>query len=217
MRERLPIYAVLLAALGLCGWGLSGLTRHAIIALDKWGNAAQGISETTAKLNGKYGTIAETDKLLMALKSTTVHADMVIAHEDRQLKSYDKVSQDILRDVDELARRGSETLAASTQAAQEATETIKTANRTIEAAQPLLEASTHTVNGVDLRIRDPKLDAILTHVESTTGHIDGVSGNFEKVTTHFEQKIDAPAKGKWYVRLLPQTLQAAWQVYMAAK
>ncbi len=134
--------------------------------------AAQGVTATITKLNSQNGTIAETDKLLLALKSTTVHADIVLDGERKNQVKYDADLDRFATGVDRLTESGATTLdslsgtaAALTGTANAATATLGEGQRTIAAAQPLMAAYTRSGDDLGLLIRDnaAPLHATLVH------------------------------------------------------
>lgn len=166
-------------------------------------NADGGVTESRAvlrRVNGPTGPITETDKLLLALKSTTVHADMVIAHEDHNLAAYDRNLHSLVVRGADISGRIADLVGAATDTAHSASATLQTANRTIEDFQPLLaslnataQASTRTIDSVDARIRDPRLDAIMQHIEGVSASADGIVGDgrkvADKVTTDYLKPV----------------------------
>lgn len=121
-----------------------------------------------AHLNSSTGTIAETDKLLLALKSTTVHVDMAARHEDQQLGTLDTQERQVFADLHATMSTADTTLASLTETAQGVTGSIQTANATIAGLQPLEKAATQSVLHLDAVISDPAIPATLENAVKIT-------------------------------------------------
>ncbi len=152
--------------------------------------AAQGVTATITKLNSQNGTIAETDKLLLALKSTTVHADIVLDGERKNQVKYDADLDRFATGVDRLTESGATTLdslsgtaAALTGTANAATATLGEGQRTIAAAQPLMAAYTRSGDDLGLLIRD---NAAPLH--ATLVHAAGMSASGDKMLADAQWK-----------------------------
>jgi hypothetical protein len=175
---------VVLCVLGwaLAEWAIVGKTLNSSVTQTT--SIVNQLNVTLAKLNGPTGTIAEVDKLLLALKSTTVHVDIAARHEDQQLTVLDVQERQLFADAHGTLGEVQKTAAALTGTAQQATATLGEAQRTIQVAQPLVasldttaKASTAAVNSLNARITDPHVDSLMAHLDSTTGHIDGIAAD----------------------------------------
>jgi hypothetical protein len=203
-------------AVGIGVWGCFGMASHLIAAADR-------VSDATRQFSGMNGTIAETDKLLLALKSTTVHADMVIAHEDKQLAKYDGYARNLDAEISRLAGHSDTTLngvdrvlAATTGTANAATQAIGTAQSTIASAQPLLGQLTATAKDADIVISNPQIGLTLADIQKSMASTASVTADTAKVTHHFEQIIDTPKKRTFW-GTVKQGWQVIWQLGMLAK
>lgn len=193
MNRWFAIYvAVLLGVIvGLGVWGCFGLNHHLIVALD---NSGGGIAQTAAKLDGQFGTIAETDKLLLALKSTTVHGDMVIAHEQKQLSTLDaqelnifqdlranlSESQTALANLGEVATSLRGTANAATGTLDEATSTFASVHAQVT---PLMDAYTTTGKDLDAWLKDSSVRRTVNALADMSDSVAGISGDLH-VYTH---------------------------------
>ncbi len=141
--------------------------------------AAQGVTATITKLNSQNGTIAETDKLLLALKSTTVHADIVLDGERKNQVKYDADLDRFATGVDRLTESGARTLDSATTSLAAARTTLGTLNSSIAGVEPVLlqltangaslQTATNTLNA---RLADPQIDALVSHVSGMSASGD---------------------------------------------
>ena len=185
----LVITLTVIAAVGVTVWGCSGLTRHLIAAIDHANDAAVGLNATLARVNGKYGTLTEVDKLVMASKSVLVHTDLVVAHEDRQLARYDGYVGQMASDVHSTMETTRDTLKTTQGTVNALTVEAQTANESIAALKPLMEASTRTLNAANLtigdldnRIADPNIAATVANVQGITFQANRVAKDAADVT-----------------------------------
>jgi hypothetical protein len=166
-----------------------GLNRHLIQAIDHANDAAVCLNATLARVNGKYGTLTEVDKLVMASKSVLVHTDMVVAHEDRELVRYDGYVGQMALDVHATMETTRDTLKTTQGAITAVTVDAQTANESIAALQPLLQASTRTldttnqtIGDLDKRIADPNIAATVANVQGITFQANRVAKDAADVT-----------------------------------
>jgi hypothetical protein len=196
---RIALFALLLVATGaiaLGTWGAFVLNRHLIVAIDGIGSASMDSSAILHRIDGPAGTVVEIDKLLLALKSTTVHADMMIAHEDKQLDVYDSYISTMADDIHDVSARLGGTADAATGTARSATAAIDTANRTIASGQPLIESATS-------RINDPRIDRLMDSLNVTSTSVAGITADSKRVaddmTAQYFKKVPWwKEPGKWY-------------------
>lgn len=208
---------LLLCAAALCVWGCFGLTHHFIIALDQWGNAGAGLTQTTAKLNGKHGTIAMADEDIGAAKSTIIHADLVARHEQQQLTVWDERGSDLfnnfnggLTDLRATIRAGQGTEDAATRLVDELRKTTAIVNDPDKGIQPTLTEVAGTAK--DIHAMTPDAARAIKGTADVAENTAGITSDTHKVTTHFEQRIDHPAPQHWY-----NYLQDIWEIaYRAA-
>lgn len=192
--------AVLTVALGLAAWGCAGLTRHAIVAVDQVGDAAKGISQTAALLNGKHGTIAMANEDVGAAKSLIVHGDLVARHEQQQLTTWDVRGTELFNNVNGAVTDLRGTVTASTGLVQEATKTAQTLNDPKTGIGVTLAETNKTI---------PEIHRTATAAANTLENTAQVTKDGAKVADHLEQTIDHPKKSPWYIRWLPQSVQTA--------
>jgi hypothetical protein len=200
-------------AVGIGIWGAFGISRHVIVAVDHVGDAGTQLQTTMDVLdrpcnNGKAscGTLAKIDTTLNELDSAIIHADLVAGHEQQQLVTYDRYTAELMARVTGLADSLKKTSDALTGTATAATETLNEGKATIAKAQPLLDslaatadASTATVKTFNGRLSDPRVDALMTHVASTTGHVDAVTDDLQKVVDKTTGDYLAPKP--WWAKL----------------
>jgi|SRR5581483_1298805 len=204
-------YAVIIgtALAALAVWGCFGLTEHAIVAVDRFGEAGAGLAQTAARLNGKHGTISMLDEDAGAVKSLIVHGDLVARHEEQSLKIWDTRGTELFNNLDGGITDIRGTIRAATGTANAATAAIGEASKTIQAVRPILGDSDAAVN--EIRKLTPDIARGVKSAADTTEHAAGAMGDVHKVADHFEQEIDNPKLRPWYIKLLPHVLQDAVQ------
>lgn len=189
---------------------VAALSWYGCIALKQVANAgaaatqtAKDLDATIKRVNGPTGTITETDKLLLAIKSTTVHIDMAARHEDQQLGILDAQERKLFADLHGTAKDAQSTLTALTGTAQALTETVGEGKATLEATKPVLaslDAATLSgkavIDSLNARINDPHLTELMVHLDSTTGNIDGITADAVKVADKTTSDYLSPKP--WY-------------------
>jgi hypothetical protein len=171
------IAVVIAALLGLSVWGCLGLTHHIIVAVDKFGDAGSGLSETTAKLNGPHGTITMMDEDVGAAKSLIIHADLAARHEQQQLTTWDARGATLFSNLDGGVTDLRTTVNAAAQTANAATATLSEGQRTLAALQPVLGQSSATVADFDALLKDQAIHRTFDHVESITASGDRIAAD----------------------------------------
>ena len=217
MRRAVTIYALTLATAlaALTVWGCCGFVRHAIVAVDKLGDAGAGFAQTAARLNDpQKGTIKMLDEDVGATKSLIVHADLITRHEQQSLDTWD-------RDGAALFANANGAITDLRGSAKAATGTLNAATGTLNASQQIIAAMAPietNANGAitDLRALTPELQRTATasanmmeHTDNTMMHVEGITGDGQKVADHYEQIIDNPKKSPWYIQMLPSTIRVA--------
>src|SRR6185312_2736404 len=77
--EKAGAWVISLSVIGVSSWGLSGLNRHLIVAIDKIGEGAPTQAQTSALLNSSTQTVQKMDGLADQLSTVTPLADQVLA------------------------------------------------------------------------------------------------------------------------------------------
>jgi hypothetical protein len=194
-------------------FAVAALSWYGCVALKQVANAgaaatqaAKDLDATLKRVNGPTGTITETDKLLLALKSTTVHIDMAARHEDQQLGILDAQERQLFADLHGTAKDAQSTLTALTGTAQALTETVGEGKATLQATKPLissLDAATVSgkaaIDSLNDRINDPHLTSLMVHLDATTGNIDGITADAMRVSDKATSDYLAPKP--WYIKL----------------
>jgi hypothetical protein len=215
-----PVAIVMIAAavIGITVYGCCGLTRHAIVAIDKWGDAGvqlgragDAATQVAAKVNGENGTIAMLNEDIGAAKSMLIHADLVARHEQQQLSTWDK--------------RGAELCANVNGAVSDLRTTVQKAGDTEDAASKFVEvlrlaaadkdnglgAVLANVNGGMGDVRSMASDGrrITKATAGTMEHVEGITGDIQ-VQTH---KLNAPkTKMQRVIDTAPVAVKVAWMV-----
>lgn len=210
--------------LALSVWGCFGVARHLIVAVDKLGDAGEGLAGTAARLNDpQKGTIKMLDEDVGATKSLIIHADLVARHEQQSLNTWDdrvaSIFDNINGGVTDL--RGTIQAATGTVSAVQGTANASTdllteaakSFRTLNDPSAGLAATLANANGgiTDLRTLTPEVKRTVTASANTMEHVNGIAGDGHKVADHYEQVIDNPKGSPWYIRALPDTLRIAAQ------
>src|SRR6185437_8955498 len=84
--EKAGAWAVSLSVIGLSTWGLSGLNKHLIAAIDKIGDGAPTKTQTSDLLGSATQTVQKMDSLTGQLSSVAPLADKVLTTTDSGLQ-----------------------------------------------------------------------------------------------------------------------------------
>jgi len=114
------------------------------------------------------GTLAEVDKALLATKSLEVHADMAVAHEDRQLATLDTQEAAIFSDLHKTAMGAQQATTKLSGIEDEATGALRA---TTVALGGLTPVEAH----LDGLISDPDIMNALKHANNTLSNVDLMS------------------------------------------
>ena len=210
--------AITLAALSV--WGACGLTRHVIIAVDRWGAAAPASGKTDAVLDhlnrpckgsagpDACGTLAQINKTAIDAGDAIVRTQLIErAAQPHIISAMDEFSQ-TAKHLSSTADSLKGTADALTGAAQGATDTLAEGKRTIAAAQPLLVQL--TANGASLQVTTETLNdtlkrkavgEMLDNLAGITGHADAITGDAQRVSDDLTQRYFAPTP--WYKKVGP--------------
>jgi len=213
------VFGIPAALLGLAVWGCFGLTHHAIVAIDKIGDAGvqlgragDTMTAAAARINGKHGTIAMLDEDLGATKSLIVHADLVARHEQQQLSKWDARGAELYANVNGSVTdlRSTITKAGATEDA--ATRFVDTLRAAAADKTNGLGAVLANVNGGVADVRSMAGDGrrITKATAGAMEHVEAITADGHKVADHYEKAIDT--KSPWYMRVLPGWLQEAAKV-----
>jgi len=183
----LALLIVATALIGVATWRGFALSK-AFEATISTANSA------LAHLNSPAGTIAETDKLLLALKSTTVHVDMAARHEDQQLGTLDAQERQVFADLHATMSATDATLASLQETAHGATTAIATTNETIAGLQPLEKAATASVGTLSagFAATNSDLDHFITApaLKATLVNVQGITSDAHRITKDAADEAD---------------------------
>jgi hypothetical protein len=216
MNRYFQVTSVLCLALatGLGIYGGYGLNKHLIVALDKWGDAGTEAQQTLSKVNGPHGTLVELDKAILAAKSLEVHADIVVAHEDKQLSTLDGYTKDLATGLSELVVNGTQVLVTSNAAVMATTNAVNTANETIQKLQPAEANAATSIADFDALLKNPSIPDTINNVDRLslataqgTEQLSGILSDTHKMTTKLEHDVDDPKP--WYAKVLPMGTDVA--------
>ncbi len=165
-------YTALVTALcALCVWGGFGLTRHVIVAIDQWGNAAPDLRPTLDAIDRPCGTgkpcglLANLNKAVVDTKDAIV----VTQIQERQIAPHTVAAMDTLKaaatHMSGTADALTGTANAATGTAQALTGTLEEGKRALFLSGPLLESFTRSGDDLDALLKqnaDP-LHQIIVH------------------------------------------------------
>jgi hypothetical protein len=195
--------AITLAALSV--WGCFGLTRHIIVAVDRWGAAAPSSGKTDAVLDhltrpckgasgpDACGTLAQINKTAIdagdAIVRTQIIERSAEPHITAAMDQFGTAAIHLSSTADSI----SGTAHAATGTLTSATGAIDEGKRTIAAAQPLL--SQLTANGAALQTTTDTLNDVLKRqaIGKLLDNAAGISGDFrtiaDKATADFIRPV----------------------------
>ncbi len=172
----------------LAVWGCFGLTRHAIIAIDKLGNAGEGFAQTAQYLNDPdKGTIMMLNQDVDSAKSLITHADLVARHEQQQLNIWDdrgtllfNNTNGALTDLRGVFTAGQGTL-------DQATETLKIINDPKTGLHIVLVDADGVIK--DLGTLTPDLKRAMKGVADTSEQTAGISTHLNATTGDLQHAL----------------------------
>lgn len=194
-----------IAMLALSVWGCSGVVRHVIVAIDKWGDAGENLNRTLAKVSGKNGTIAMLDEDIGAAKSLIIHGDLVARHEQQQLEVWDQRGAELFSNVNGGITDLRQTIRQSGNAADAFGDTADSATHLVDGLRKEagdkdhgLGATLANFNGAmsEARSTVPDIRRITKATAGTMEHVESTSGNVDKMSAHIEKKVDSPPTWK---------------------
>lgn len=120
------------------------------------------------------GTLASLDKVILTTKSLEVHADLAIAHEDKQLATLDRQEAALFDDLHTTLSDARGTIAATTEA-------VKSTNAAMNALQPILVNSASVTEDADVTVKH--LDALIASpdIAATLGNVNGMTENGNRI------------------------------------
>ena len=210
--------AITLAALSV--WGCVGLTRHIIVAVDRWGAAAPSSGKTDAVLDhlnrpckgasgpDACGTLAQINKTVITAGDAIVRTQLIESTaQPHIISAMDEFSQ-TAKHLSSTADSLSLTARAATGTLDAATDTLEEGKRTIAAAQPLLGQL--TANGASLQTTTDTLNdtlkrkavgEMLDNLAGITGHTNTITGDAQRVSDDLTRRYFAPEP--WYKKVGP--------------
>ena len=177
-------------------------------ALKQWGAAGVETTKALQVVNrncdgGKEacGTLADVNQTLHTIRGTFGFIEQAAKHENAQLTTLDTQETTLFNDAHGVMGDVRESIKGVTGLTQVASGAIQTTQETIRGAQPALASLATTLDAFGALARsakrrtdDPRVDALLTHLESTSTHIDGATGD---VQTVFDRVTNPPkCKGR---------------------
>jgi hypothetical protein len=159
--ERMAVWAITLVVLALAVWGGCGITKHLIMAIDKWGDTAPSINavaktanQTLAIVNRPCGgghpcgTLAEVDESVRRMTDIATEVQV-------QVKQSGKLIDTTTKDLNEVANKVGDEVDAIKVTTQATTTLLTTTNDVVAkldnkqtGIQPLLENANGAVTDV---------------------------------------------------------------------
>ena len=211
MIKSLHVALLVLAIVVLCAgtWGVWGLYHHLIVALDKWGDASP--QETLTKLNQSLdtinrpcgnghpcGTLANADKAMVKVSDILVTSQLQERDVAKAAESNMEAVNGLAEHLNKTADALSDTAKAGTGTLQQARTDLGTLNGSIAALTPLenslaatAQASTTTINSVNARISDPRVDALLSDFRSIADSGTGIMADGKTVSDYATKQLTA--------------------------
>ena len=216
------------ALLGLTVWGAFGISRHLIVAVDKWGSSAPDLKPTLATLNrpcgirnvkssANYstfysegslmpcGTLAEVATSVVKAGDAVVQTQLVehatTPHVTAAMDQFGAAAVHLSETADNLsitAQSLTGTAKAATGTLTAATDTLGEGKRTIAAAQPLLAAYTQSGNDMDALIKRKAIGDLLDNLAGVTAHGNAIAGDFQQVAD--KARADYLRPVPWYMQ-----------------
>lgn len=187
---------------------LAPLVYFGCALLKQWTVAGVEATKTFQAVNrncdgGKEacGTLADVNQTLHTIRGTFGQIEVAAKHENAQLTKLDSQEKTLFDDAHGVMSDARETIKGATGLTQVASGALQTTQDTIRGAQPALASMTTTLDAfgtlarsAQRRTDDPRVDALLTHLESTSAHVDGATGD---VQTVFDRVTNPPkCKGR---------------------
>jgi len=203
---------VIAALLGVAVWGCFGIAHHLIVAVDRFGDAGAGLAETTAKLNGRHGTIAMADEDVGAVKSLIVHADLAARHEQQQMTTWDTRGAILfanlnggVSDLRGTVRKSTDAVSEVQETARAATGLLNTANTALDqlnddkdGLSPVMRTYLNTGNDLDALLKRKAVSDILDHAAGITLSADGILADGKRVAD--KASADYLTPKPWYIK-----------------
>ena len=182
------ICVVLAVLIGLSVWGLSGLTKHAIVALDRWGDAAPDNAKVDALLSQGLSATANADRAAQNLADATGDWSDASKQQARDVRAMlaatgrtlDGVTEDAAALKSELNALH-QTTDAATGLTVALTGGAQTADRTIAAAQPLLASYTTAGDSLNRILTSRKMYETLDNIDAMTINANGILADGRQV------------------------------------
>ena len=150
------------------------------------------------------GTLAEITKTTLALKSTLVHIDMAVDHEDKNLTSLDAQERTLFSDAHTTLFQGQQTMLSAQESLQNASSMFATTETTILGVRPVLSHLDTAVTDVDISVKgfntlfaSPETTATLKNVSDITFHADHMMDIGDQVETKATHTYLHPSTNPW--------------------
>ena len=192
--------------LGLSVWGCMGLTRHVIVAVDKWGDASP--ASTLVKVNATLDAVnapcvdfhgSWTCGPIQQLSQTEKNVGILAARSARQVQQTGVLVTAVAHNLDtvgvaikETAGHVNGTADAAAGTFNAATGTLNAGASTLNSFKPLVLHMDTTASDLDALLASPDLSQAIQHLNETSGNVAGITDSVDKMTLHLEKQVDSP-------------------------
>ena len=152
----------------------------------------------------KVGTIAELDKTILAVKSLTTHADMVVAHENAQLTTLDAQERTLFSNTQQVFSDMHTTLTAGQETLTGASSLFATTETTVLGVRPVLSHLDATVTDgnevitkVNLLFTSPAVLATTKNIAKITFHAANIMDTADQVSAKATHTYLHPSTNPW--------------------
>lgn len=202
---RFAVWLVLIAAvLGMAVWGCCGLTRHAIVALDKWGDAAPNPKQEAQILELSTGALKNANVAVQNMADATGDWSDSSKAELRDLRTTLTEANRFISDMRGVARSADGEVASLQQTTDAATALLKTSDQAIDqlnddrhGISPVMASYLETGNDLDELLKRRAVGEMLDNVARLTGSASRMADTADQVETKFTYSYLHPSKNKW--------------------
>ena len=196
------------ALLGLSVWGCCGITRHLIVTVDKWGDAAPApgaINQVAAHINltldnvnrpckgpagpDACGTLAQFNKTLIKA------GDAIVSTQELEKT----VPPHVIDAMDSIQKAGlslSGTADSATAVLNTTNQTVTLLNSPVNGLPPMMKAYTDAGNNLNDLLKRKAVEQTLDNLAGITGNLNGITDDTRQVADKL--KTDYLTPKPWY-------------------
>ncbi len=196
----LPIAIAIASAalLGLAVWGCFGLNHAAIVALDKWGNAAPDLKPTLEAISGPRGTLHEVNKAAVKIGDAIVQTQLVeratTPHVTTAMDQFGAAAVHLSGTADALSK----TASAGAQTLNALTVDEIALKQPIESANYVILKAGNSVDDFDALLKRKAIGDVLDNLAGATGQGNAILGDFRQVAD--KARADYLKPVPWYMQ-----------------